>query len=454
MSDKIEHIGKRDVAWGYIATVFSVGASVILWPFILHKMSAETVGIWNVFTTVMMLTALLDFGFRPSFARNVSYIFSGVRTLQKQGVASVTESREVDYSLLSGTLIAMRRFYRWMSLLVFIVLGTAGTGYVWWILQKYSGDRTDAMVAWLLLIALNCYNLYTYYYDALLIGKGYVRRNQQINITGQALYLGVAIGLIYSGLGLTAIVSAQVISIIVRRALSYRVFFTREMRERIASVVPQDSKAILRTISPNAIKIGLTGLGSFLVNQSATLFGAAFLSLEQMGCYGLTLRVVEILGNCGGVFYQSYAPRLAQCRAEHDLQSLWRYYLYSVASLVLIYIVGGSFLVFLGDWALGIIRSETLFLPTAMLCTMLVISFLEKNHGLAAGFIMADNKIPFFIPSLLSGGATVLLLWVFLSPLDMGLWGLILAPGCAQIVYQNWKWPSVVIRELRGANKK
>jgi hypothetical protein len=102
----------------------------------------------------------------------------------------------------------------------------------------------------------------------------------------------------------------------------------------------------------------------------------------------------------------------------------------------------------LGNWALDLIGSQTYFVPTTMLLAMLVISTLEHNHAVSAGFIMADNKIPFFIPSLLSGAATVILLWIFLSPLHLGLWGLILAPGIAQLAYQNWKWPSMVIKEL------
>ena len=80
----------------------------------------------------------------------------------------------------------------------------------------------------------------------------------------------------------------------------------------------------------------------------------------------------------------------------------------------------------------------------------LVVGFLESNHALSAGFIMADNRIPFFIPSLVSGAATFALLWIFLGPCHLGLWALILAPGVAQLAYQNWKWPSVVIKELWG----
>lgn len=450
MTEKIEHIGTREILWSYAGTAFTIGAGVILLPFILNKMSQETVGIWNIFQTITMLVLLLDFGFRPTFARNISYIFSGVKALQRDGVQHAESDAAVDYGLLKGTLIAMQRFYKWMAVAVFGILATLGTAYFYYILQKYSGDRQDAMIAWVLLIAINCYNLYTYYYDALLLGKGYVKRTQQITILGQGIYIGLAIGLIYAGMGLTAIVASQLVSTVIRRVMSYRVFFTDDITSRLAAAVAKEPKEILAAISPNAIKIGLTGLGGFLVNKSAILIGSAFLTLGDVAVYGITVQVMDILARCATVFYQAYTPKLAQCRAENDLASLKRYYLLCIGSLWAVYIVGGLMWIGIGDWALGVINSQTRFVPTTMLVVMLVISALEHNHSTSAGFIMADNKIPFFIPSLVSGAATVVLLLIFLGPLSWGMWGLILAPGFAQLAYQNWKWPSVVIKELWG----
>ncbi len=454
MTEKVEHIGTKEIVWSYAGTAFMIGAGVILLPFILHKMPQETVGIWNIFQTITFLVLLLDFGFRPSFARNISYIFSGVKTLQKEGVAHAQADSTVDYGLLKGTLTAMRRFYRWIAIAMFALLATAGTAYFYYILQKYSGDWQDAMIAWVLLIAINCYNLYTLYYDALLLGKGYVKRSQQIMILGQAIYVGLAIGLIYSGFGLTAIVASQLISIVIRRVLTYRVFFTPELKAHLADATPQEPKAILSAITPNAIKIGLTQLGGFLVTKSAILIGSAFLTLEEVACYGITVQVMDILARCAAVFYQSYMPKIAQCRTENDIAGLRYYYLLCTGSLWVVYLVGGVIWILAGNWALDLINSQTHFVPAAMLAAMIVISLLEHNHAVSAGFIMADNKIPFFIPSLISGAATVLLLWIFLDPLSMGIWGLILAPGIAQLAYQNWKWPSVVIKELWGNSHK
>ena len=447
---EIEHIGKRDVMWGYASTFFNVGAGIILLPFILHKMSAETVGVWNIFQTITFLVFLLDFGFRPSFARNLSYIFSGVRTLQTIGVEQVTSvNSTTDYSLLKGTIHAMRAFYRWVALAVLVLLLTVGTAYFYYILQKYEGDHTDAMAAWIILVVVNCYNIYTLYYDSLLTGKGYIKRNQQIILIGQATYLVCAIAFIYAGLGLTAIVSAQLISYVIKRTLSRKVFYTKEMREALAAAGEQDYKEILRVITPNSLRIGLTNLGGFVVTKSALFIGTAFLPLGQIAAYGITMQVMDVLARCGGVMYQSYVPRLSQCRAQRDYVSLKRYYIWSVLALLAIYVVGGTAFVTMGEPILALIGSETTFLPATMLIAVLVISLLEQNHIVAATFIMADNKVPFMWPSLISGAATILLLWLMLSYGNMGLWGMILAPGIAQLAYQNWKWPSVIISELK-----
>lgn len=449
MSKGIENIGKQEVVWSYLATIFLIGAGVILLPFILHKMPAETVGIWNIFTVIIMLVNILDFGFSPSFARNVSYIFAGAKELRKEGVERVTDG-EVDYGLLKGTLKAMHLFYRRIALACFVLLATAGTAYFAYILRKYTGDRTDAMVAWVLLIAINCYNLYTLYYDALLLGKGYVKRNQQIIIIAQGTYLVIAIGLIYAGLGLSAIVGAQLIATVVRRVLAYRTFFTKEMRAILQNAEARDAKAIFSVIYPNAIKVGLTQLGAFAITKSSVLIGSVFLSLEAVACYGITLQVMDVLTRCATVPYRSFIPKLAQARAENDTAELRRYYTISAVSLLGTYIVCGMLWIGFGDWALTLIDSKTVFVPLGMLVAMLVIHYLEDNHAMSAGFIMADNKIPFFIPSLVSGAATLVLLFVFLGPLKWGMWGLILASGIAQAAYQNWKWPTMVIRELWG----
>ena len=449
MSNGIEKIGKKDVVWSFFSTFFFIGSNIILLPLILHEMPSAMVAVWSIFQVISGLVHLLDFGFRPSFARNVSYIFSGVQKLQVEGVLQAEETGSVNYKLLKTSLHAMQSFYRWMALSVLVLMLIAGSAYVYLIiLPQYSESQIDLLLAWMMLIMVNCYNLYTLYYDALLLGKGYVKQSQQITILGQVLYLSVSVVLILFGCGLTAIVSAQFVSVFTRRILSYRVFFNKELIEHLAQVQEENYREILSIISPNAIKVGLTNLGGFLVSRSSVLMGSAFLTLEQIACYSITYQVIDVIAKCSTVYYQANVPKIAEFRASRNIMSLRNLFKNSIVLMIIVYVAFGGAFILLGDFAMMLIESDTTFLPVSLSVVLLVISLLEHNHSIAAGFIAADNRIPFFVPSLLSGLATVIFLWLFLSPFNMEIWGVILAPGAAQLVYQNWKWPSMVIKEL------
>jgi O-antigen/teichoic acid export membrane protein len=67
--NNIINITRKDVMWNYAATFLQIGVGVILLPFILRVFPQETVAIWTIFSTIIALTSLLDFGFNPSFRR-------------------------------------------------------------------------------------------------------------------------------------------------------------------------------------------------------------------------------------------------------------------------------------------------------------------------------------------------------------------------------------------------
>ena len=93
---KLAADSKKDLVWTILATFFKLGAGVLLFPFILNKLPAQTIGIWTIFTSVGVISTLLDFGFNQSFARNVAYVFSGVKNLQKQGYQTLNEDNIPD----------------------------------------------------------------------------------------------------------------------------------------------------------------------------------------------------------------------------------------------------------------------------------------------------------------------------------------------------------------------
>jgi hypothetical protein len=246
-------INKADVIWNYAATILRVASYALLLPFILRTMPAEMVGVWSVFMAINSFAALLDLGFSPSFTRNITYIFSGVKTLKVTGFHAEDADKTVDYGLLKGIIAAMKWFYLRMSLILLFLLATLGTFYLWTVLKNYKGAQTEIYAAWVVLCVICTYTIYTQYLDCLLQGKGMVKRSKQIVIIGQSVYLLIAAVFIMSDFGLLAIVSAQAISVMIIRVLVSKSFFTAEIKSALKTVIPRPRKEVLQAIYPGSV---------------------------------------------------------------------------------------------------------------------------------------------------------------------------------------------------------
>ncbi|HQB36732.1 MAG TPA: O-unit flippase-like protein [Bacteroidales bacterium] len=443
-------ITRKDVLWNYGATFLKIAVSVLLLPFVLKMLPSETVGVWSVFMTITAFSTMLDFGFGPTFSRNVSYIYSGVKALKTEGFEGVEgESISIDYSLLKGVIKAMRWFYFRMSIVLFLLLATFGTYYIRVLLKDYLGNHTEVYISWTLLLIINTYNLYTLYYDALLQGKGLIKKSKQIIIIGQTIYLILGITLILNGKGLVAIISAQASSVLIIRWLSYKSFFTKETRQKLNEVIERSRKKIIKAIYPNAIKIGLTSLGAFMVQRSAIIIGSLYLPLTDIASYGITMQLIAVLMGLGGIYTNSYLPKIAQLRVFQNNNAIKELYLNGQFVLVFSYIICGLVLLIFGEAVLTLVGSKTPILPKSLLAVAIFISFLECNHSIAGTILLSKNEVPFFKAALISGAITVILLFAFFQFSNLGIWSMILAPGIAQAAYQNWKWPIVVSTELK-----
>jgi O-antigen/teichoic acid export membrane protein len=326
------NINRSDVIWNYLATFLKLASSTLLLPLILRKMPSEMVGIWSIFISITAFSSLIDFGFSPSFTRNVTYIFSGVSNLRINGIETVLKQNiEVDYGLLKGLLDAMRWLYLRMALGIFIILSTIGTIYISTVLHKYKGDISEIYLAWGLLCAITSYNIYTLYYDALLMGKGMVKISKQIVIFGNIIYLILSAVLLLLGYGIVAIILAQGCSVILIRWLSKRAFFTLSIKINLSIAKAYPKNLILKVISPNAFKIGLTTLGGVVAQRSSIIIGSLYLTLSDVASYAITTQLIAVLANLSVIYTYTYQPKISQLRIENNNYAIKNLYLKGIS---------------------------------------------------------------------------------------------------------------------------
>ena len=441
---------KNDVLWNYAATFLKLASQALLLPLILTMMSSEKVGIYVVFITINSFALLLDFGFNSSFTRNVTYVFSGVKSLKKQGYEKkINNKNYIDYALLKGLISVMRRFYLLLSLILFVLLITLGSFYISFLTQDYQGDINEVYIAWIILITVNTYNTYTLYYGALLLGKGLVKKSKQITIAGQLVFLFFSASLIILGYGLIAIFTAQGLSIIIIRFLSKKAFFTDQIIKDLKLISNRSNREIFNSIYPNSLKIGITSLGAFMVHRSTIIIGSLYISLEDIASYGITLQIITVVSGLAGIYTSTYLPKINELRIRDNIVEIKKIYLKGQFIVILSYLLGSFFILVLGEWTLNLLQSSTSLLSSSLIIFMLIFSLLETNHSVAGHILLTKNEVPFFKASILSGLGVIFLLLIFLNNTSLGLFSLILAPGIAQAIYQNWKWPMEVSIDLK-----
>jgi O-antigen/teichoic acid export membrane protein len=443
-------ITRTDVLWNYAATFLRIASSALLLPFILRIMPAETVGIWTVFMTITAFSNLLDFGFNPSFARNVTYIFSGVRTLKSTGLEKLVypENNIVDYGLLKGLISAMKWFYLRMAIILFLLLITIGTWYISSLLEKYNGNTNEVYIAWFLLCAINTYSIYTLYYDSLLLGKGLIKKSKQIIIVGNLVYLAIAAILILRGYGLIAIIAAQSSSVLIIRFLSYRSFFNPELKAHLKNAIARPKRELFKALTPNAVKSGLTSFGGFLVQRLALLIGSFYLTLEEIASYGITMQLINIIAVLAGIFTTTFLPKIVQLRVENNIAAIKKLYIKGQIIMIFTFITGGMILLILGEGVLEIIGSQTKILPFSIMLLFLFTSLVEMNLSMAGSILLTKNTVPFYKASLISGSCIVFGLMLGFHYTSLNLLILVLVPLSVDLLYQGWKWPWEVIKEL------
>lgn len=441
-------ITKVDVIWNFIATILKVAAGVLILPLVLHLLPAEDVGLWTIFVSIGALSYLLDFGFGDSFARNITYIFSGVKNLHKIGFETVIEKTEIDYSLLKGTIVAMRRFYSVISLFLLVLLATLGSYYIFTVLKNYHGDKIQIYFAWGAYCILAIYQLYTLYYDALLRGRGMIKRSKQILVFANVAFIIVASIFLLFGFGLISLVMGQLISILTNRILSKKIFYDAEIKMNLNNVQPQSPSKIFNILLPNATKLGITSIGGFLITRSSIVIGSLYLSLQDIGSFGITKQVLELLAGVAIVWYNSYNPMISKYRVENNTLFIKEIFIRSLHVQLFVFIFGGLFLLLFGNQALLFMGSKTLFLSQKLLSIFLLLMIIESIFSSAGSMLLTKNIVPFFKASIFSGIGIVLLMIIFFQYTNLGVFSMLLSPLIVDCLYQAWKWPLEIKKDL------
>ncbi|MDH6373272.1 O-antigen/teichoic acid export membrane protein [Paenibacillus sp. PastF-3] len=442
-------ITKADVIWNYIGVFLTLGSNFLLLPFIIYFLDENSLGLWYIFLSIGGLVVLFDFGFNPTLARNVAYCWSGSKELSKVDVV-FSEKSEPNFVLLNRVIKTSKIIYLLISLIALILLLTIGTFYITQISHEVEGS--DHIIAWLIYCIALFLNLYYGYYSTFLRGVGAIKEINIAIILSRILQILISIILLFLNFGIIAVATAYLANGVIFRLISKYFFYKFQgIGETLKSDANKvNNLAIIDTfklIWHNAWRDGLVSLSNYLSNQATILISSMYLSLSETGMYSISIQLVTAIAAISGALYTSYQPSLQAAYVNHNTKKSKELMSMAMTIYILTFWIGIVGLIAIGIPLISFIQGST-NINIKITIAISVYIFLLRHHSFYASFISNTNKVPYVKSFVISSVVGILVATICISYFNLGIWGLIFAQILVQAVYNNWKWPHSVMREL------
>lgn len=439
---------KSTVLWGYAATLLSVASGLIVLPLILRYLSSEEVAVYYLLITISSFAALFDLGFSPQISKNLTYIFSGADNIKKEGYSSSTGV--INYKLLKSLIEESKNIYRKISLAVFIVLAIFGTIYI----IKVTKDTLPLeyiLPLWLLFVLITSAQMYFFYYNAFMEGKGLIKRAKQINVISRIFNIVIVSAFLLLGLKLWAVLIGYVFLLVVFVVFSKKAFYTKDITEEMLKIEvdKSDLKDVFDKIWFNAKKVAIIYFFGFLINKSNLFIAGLYLDLKTVASLGLMMQFTALIASLSENFYLVMQPEIISLRVKKEQEQLIKKFSCGIVVYILLFVLGSVILLTFVPFLLKLIGSNTELPTLTIMAIYCLICLLERQHSTFAAFISTGNRIFWLESTIIVGALIVAGSFLVLKYTSMGLLGLILVQGVIQLCYSNWKWPYEALKELK-----
>ena len=433
------------VLWTGLVTLLRTGGFFLVLPLILKKIPTEELGMWYVFLGIAQLSGIVELGFAPNIARFASYFVGGASSTKSLGIDhTVSESSEPNLAGLKGLSEMAMNLYPKLGTAMGLLMTLCGG---WWLSHKFG----QAFWSWHVAPAFFLYaagmtlNMYGYFWMNLLSGVNRVRQGQQIFAIGLVLNYFLCIAGLLFGAGLYALAIGQVALALVSRWMAKRIL-TRDFLSKAPSI----QKISWRDLWPMTWRSGLFSFSAWLSLPVMPLICAQVLGLKETASYGLSLQLALMIHGLSASWMAVTYPRLGSMRIRHEYSAIRHLVAERVGLSIITYAVGAGAFWWLAPHAINLFKSQTNFLPSPYLALLLGAVGVDFLLGHCNAILLTGNRVPQLKSSIFTG-VNAVILGLILGHF-LGVIGIILAPFCAQAIFNLWYTPILCWRDIKQKN--
>jgi O-antigen/teichoic acid export membrane protein len=440
-------MNRRQFVVGFVAQGLQYGASLLLLPLMVTRLSTAEIGIWYILLTAQGLATILDFGFNGAFARNIAVGMSGARSIQRHGV-SADVHQEPNYDLVARIVRAARLWYLGISAMVLLVMLTLGLWYVNQLAVGHTIGLGYVRGSWCVMSFSLAFTLYFSWVNPVLVGSGRVEHDMISQIVNRGGFALLGAVMLLMGGGLLSLAVAQLIAVALGRGVA--ALYMRPLLRRFPTVHESWTEMLefIKTLAPNASRFGFASLSGFIITRANVFAVSTFVGLSAAASYAISLQLISAVMQAAQVPHQVAFPKLVDAHVKADRPRLWRMTVSLTLAYVGLFSVGAAAVVLGGPAMFEAMGSHTHLLPTSLLFLMALVFLLEGVHWTSALVLLTGNRVPFVTAAIVSAVAVAIGSSVA-GWMGWGVFGILAWQGIVQLAYNNWKWPLVVYRETR-----
>ena len=408
---------------------------VLVLPLLLTSFSTQEIAVWYLFSAVLALQVIVDFGFAPTFSRAISYAMGGAESAQLLLSEPSGSRGGPNWPLVERLMDTMRITYRRMAAPAVLLVALLATPALMRHVERLPQPGLG-WIAWTVVLVAMYTAFRASYFSAFLQGINEValyRRWEAITGVGATM---TSIGVLLAGGGLLSLVIASQAWVVI--AAGRDRWLARSVangRLRQFQSGPLD-KELLNQLWPGVWRSGIgVGLGRALVWASGLLV-AQVSDAAGVAMYLLALRLVTTLADFSSVPLYSKLPMLSRLRAEGDQDRLLSVVERGMGFGLWLFVAGGAVLGAVGAPLLIAIGSNAPFVPESLWLLLLVAFFVERYGAFHIQIYTTTNHIIWHVATGVTGTLYIVLALAFLRPL--GLYAFPLAILISYASFYSW----------------
>ena len=414
---------------GYAVVIL---ANLILLPIIIIKFNDLDTSIWLLLGTLTAFSSLIDFGFSPTLIRFVSYFWTG------KNLASDTESTknsEPDLSGLTKFMSTVNFVYLMIGTILFISLLISSIVLFWKILDVNIGLNYYLLAILIFNVRLVLY-LFVVKYSAILQGVQLIFKVKKTEAINSLVKYAIMIILALLGFKLLVLILVDLI-------LTVTLFLN--LKKKCESLISFDlfnnrtfNLKIFREFWRPTHQWGLMQIGSFFTNYSSNFIVSNVGAPKEISLYLIILKILNFIKLLTTSPINSNLPIVFKEIADKNILGLRLFFFKQIQkALIINLILSTAFLAF-GPYFLSMLGLNIDLLSFDFIVVAVSMIFLESHHSMNAQVYMGSNKIPFVLPSIITGLVVLTSAMLSLYYFKLSIFFIFYIQFIVQLSFNNW----------------